>query len=104
MPGYAVILVGIATIGLGHTLSHAQPVTLTSLNAEESALLDEHVLLGLPTIEPILIRKGYVALYDPYRRDPLWVAYHVVPEYRDTPPREREIRVISNGFRCTEPR
>lgn len=77
-----------ATLVSWPNFASAQPATLSGLTSEQTALLNEHVYQGLPTVQPVLVRKGYVALYDPTRRDPLWVAYHVVPDYRNTPQRQ----------------
>lgn len=57
------------------------------LNATQRGLVAEHVRGGLPTDQPILVRQGYVALYDAEYRVPVWVAYHVTPEYLQTPQR-----------------
>jgi endonuclease G len=97
------LVAGALISGLGWSSGYAQPVTLTGLTSEESTLLDEHVYLGLPTREPILIRRGYVALYNPYRRDPVWVSYHVVPEYRDTPPRQGRFASFRTDFHVPDP-
>jgi endonuclease G len=54
---------------------------------EEMKLLDEHVYRGLPCDENIYFRQGYVLCYDAAHRVPRWVAYHIIPDYINTPER-----------------
>ena len=49
--------------------------------------IEEHVYGGLPDEGPVLVRNGYVLSYDPDRRVPSWVAYHLRPDYVKTPKR-----------------
>ncbi len=60
----------------------AQPFT-----AEEQILVTEHVYGGLPSSGDLLVRHAFVMSYDVARRVPQWAAYHITPEYRDTPGR-----------------
>jgi endonuclease G len=61
---------------------------LASFTTTERELIDEHVFGGLPSLQNVDVRQGYVRGYLPEARVPLWVAYHVTPEYLDTPSRE----------------
>ena len=63
-------------------------IDLHNLTDDQSALLEEHVFGGLPSTQEIYVRNGYVLCYNPTTRTPNWVAYHIKPEYRDTPPRK----------------
>ena len=49
--------------------------------------LAEHVYKGVPACAHLFLRNGYVLCYDPPRRVPSWVSYHLVPGYLETPPR-----------------
>ena len=66
--------------------------------ADEAALLAEHVFGGLPVGgeegDPVLVRQGYVLKYDVDGRVPVWVAYHVKPDYRKTPKREGKFKAF----------
>lgn len=81
--------------GAGTTLA-VQPVTAedtetvlaTQFTASERALIEEHAHLGLPSLDHLHVRQGYVMSYLESARVPRWVAYHVVPGYLDTPPRQ----------------
>lgn len=68
------------------TGSLAQPAT--TFTPEQQALIDEHAYGGLPSGQPILVRQGYITEYDVNSRIPKWVAYHVTPDYRNTPRRQ----------------
>ena len=60
---------------------------LASFTTSERALIEEHVFGGLPALRNVAVRQGYVRAYLPEGRVPLWVAYHITPEYLDTPTR-----------------
>ncbi len=65
------------------------------LQIEQITLLQEHIVHGLPGGHaPLLVRKGYVAAYDTLHRVPQWVAYHVIPAYRNTPKREGRLKTF----------
>lgn len=66
----------------------AEPVDLNNLTTDQQSLLNEHVYGGLPGTENIYIRQGYVLSYNPITKTPDWVAYHIKPDYRNTPKRE----------------
>jgi len=54
---------------------------------QTSELVNEHMYGGAPTYDPILVRRGYVTSYDSEHRVPRWTAWHVSPDYVDTPRR-----------------
>lgn len=54
--------------------------------AQLQTLADTHVFGGFPFGGGILVRRGYVAQYDPVRRVPRWVAWRAAPEYRASLP------------------
>jgi len=66
----------------------AETVLATQFTASERELIEEHVFGGLPSLTHLRVRQGYVTSHLPGARVPHWVAYHVIPEYRETPPRE----------------
>jgi len=70
------------------TAQDAETVLATQFTASERALIQEHVHLGLPSLDHLHVRHGYVMSYLEGARVPRWVAYHVVPGYLDTPPRQ----------------
>lgn len=47
----------------------------------------EHLRFGKPDSSELLIRNAYVLSYNKQYRIPNWVAYHVVPDYLNTPTR-----------------
>lgn len=55
---------------------------------QTSELVNEHVYGGAPTDDPVLVRRGYVTSYDSEHRVPRWTAWHVSPDYVDTPSRK----------------
>jgi endonuclease G len=67
----------------------------SSLSSAEKKLYNEHILKGQPDgSTAVLVRHAYVAHYNPDYRIPDWVAYHAVPEYLKTPPREGKFKVF----------
>lgn len=58
------------------------------LSPEHRAAIDEHVYAGLPATQHVYIRRGYILGYNLNTRTPAWVAYSIVPEYRNTPRRD----------------
>lgn len=62
--------------------------TVSSLDARQRVLYDEHVFGGQPDTTRILVRKAYVSSYNPKWRIPNWCAYHIVHDYLNTPKRE----------------
>lgn len=65
----------------------AEDVLATDFTPAERALIGEHVHLGLPSLDHLHVRQGYVMSYLEGGRVPRWVAYHVVPSYLETPKR-----------------
>lgn len=92
------VALGLAAAGLQLVGGGAEPgvvrpeldraEVVASFTTEEQALIEEHVFGGLPGLQDIDVRHGYVRGYLPEGRVPLWVAYHVAPEYLDTPSRK----------------
>jgi len=64
----------------------AQPKR-SAVFATAASTTSEHAFGGLPG-DDVLIRVGYIVHYEPARRIPMWVGYHVVPDYLNTPKRE----------------
>ena len=65
------------------------PSGCTTWTANCGALIwGEHVYGGRPGYDNVLERRGYTLSYDSINRVPKWVAYHVIPDYLNTPPRE----------------
>jgi endonuclease G len=64
--------------------------TYTGLTLSEKKLYEEHIVFGQPDNPdtPVYVRQGYVMKYNKKFRIPVWVAYHIVPDYLNTPPRE----------------
>ena len=74
-------------------LCFVQPVTFSqdfysSLSQEDKELYDEHLRFGQPDDEELLIRNAYISHYNAQCRFPDWVAYHVLPDYLNTPQRK----------------
>jgi len=68
----------------------------------------EHIFGGLPGIGHLLERQGFVLAYNPARRVPEWVAYRIIPDYRNTPTRDgrlksfRKDKQVPNGVVTTD--
>ncbi|MEN8193340.1 MAG: DNA/RNA non-specific endonuclease [Bacteroidota bacterium] len=60
----------------------------SDLSQEQIKLYDEHVFGDQPDNDTVLIRNGYVISYNNDFRIPNWVAYHITPEYLQTPKRK----------------
>lgn len=58
------------------------------LSDRDKELYNEHLKLGQPNEEALLIRNAYVSHYSAQYRIPNWVAYHVDPDYLNTPERK----------------
>ena len=86
--GRLVLALAGALVGFGGYLVLGGAWAQPTFTAAEQALVNEHVAHGLPgTDGTILVRTAYVVSYDETMRIPMWVAYHVAPEYLDTPNR-----------------
>jgi endonuclease G len=78
----------ITKICLGLFLSVLMVSSLAAFTADELLLIDEHTYAGLPDSENVYVRQGYILGYDSANHIPRWVAYHVEPDYLNTPERE----------------
>ena len=58
--------------------------------------IDEHIYGGVPSDGKIRERIAYVVEFDETLHIPLWVAYHVIPEYTETPTREGKWQTYRN--------
>lgn len=72
------------------TTAAALPDARASLSDGDANTLAFHTYGGVPSCAAgrLLIRQGYVNCYSEARRVPLWVAFRVEPDFRNTPPRE----------------
>ncbi len=59
-----------------------------TLSSRKRALYDEHVFGGQPDTTRVLVRNAYVSSFNPKWRIPNWCAYHITPDYLNTPKRE----------------
>ena len=84
MRRFSIVVGTLILLGLVATLQSGTSVQLTQA---EQALVAEHVFGGVPSAGDLHVRQAYVMSYDSARRVPAWVAYHVVADYRNTPPR-----------------
>ena len=78
------------------TSTRADLVDLNNITDSQKALLAEHVFGGLPSQDNIYIRQGYILSYNPQTKTPKWVAYHIKPEYGDTPARKGKFKTFRN--------
>lgn len=74
------------------TFANSQP-DLGYLTPENLALYNEHIKGGQPDTDTLLIRNAYVLNYNTNFRIPNWVAFHIIPDYLNTP--ERKSRFIT---------
>ena len=58
------------------------------LSDRDKELYNEHLKFGQPNDEELLIRNAYVLHYNAQYRIPNWVAYHIDPDYLNTPERK----------------
>jgi endonuclease G len=49
----------------------------------------EHAYGGIPSGGAYIERQGYIIQFDAKHKTPRWVAYHIRPEYLDTPDRKK---------------
>jgi endonuclease G, mitochondrial len=67
-----------------------------AITGEQLKLVAEHAKFGVPSNDKVYIRKAYIMGFDPTRRIPSWVAFHVTSEYRKTPPRKARFATFRN--------
>ena len=70
------------------------PTDLAPLTTDQKTLLEEHIFGGLPSTEDIHVRIGYVLSFNPKTKTPNRVAYHVKPDYLNTPKREGRFKTF----------
>jgi endonuclease G len=76
--------------------SYSAPVDTNNLNSVQKEIVKEHVYGGFLSTENIYIRKGYVLCFNPMTNTPNWVAYHIIPEYRNVPKRKGKFATFRN--------
>ena len=66
----------------------------SEMSAAEKKLYNEHIIKGQPDRSngPVYVRHGYIMKYHEKYRIPEWVAYHIIPDYLNTPDRERKFK------------
>jgi endonuclease G len=74
------------------SLTISQP-DLGYLTTAQLELYNEHIKGGQPDNDTLFIRNAYVLNYNTNYRIPNWVAFHIIPDYLNTP--ERKSRFIS---------
>jgi endonuclease G len=97
-----IAVVAAAIAGLAG-VANAQTCTLSS--ADTARFQAEHLFGGSPTPGPVLVRRAYVAQYDPAHRIPRWTAWTAKSDYRASVDREgrfdsfRIDRAVTNPVR-----
>jgi len=86
LPVFFVII--LLSVSVQLPMVSADPVDLNNLTDEQQILISEHVFGGMPGNKNVYIRKGYILSYNPTTKTPDWVAYHIKPDYRNTPQRK----------------
>ncbi len=61
---------------------------------ENQALYNEHIKYSQPDNDSLLIRIPYVLSYNTVYRIPNWVAYHIIPDYLNTPKRKGKFKSL----------
>ena len=89
---HAALLVGFFLIPISQCIANSTDPT--SLTLKEKAFLKEHVFGGLPSVENIYVRIGYILSFNPKTKTPNWVAYHVKPDYLNTPKRQGRFKTF----------
>jgi len=83
----------ITFLGVLSGIAHAVP----GFFMQESLAKMEHLYFGVPAYNQnqLLIRTGFVLLYDCHKKSPLWVGYHMLPSYL----RQNNLRAPSSAFK-----
>ena len=71
-----------------------RPTGPARLTTDQKTLLEEHVFGGLPSRENIYVRTGYILSFNPKTKTPNWVAYHIKPDYLNTPKRQGRFKTF----------
>jgi endonuclease G len=89
---HAALLVVFFLIPISDSLANS--TALTCLTPDEKTLLEEHVFGGLPSRDNIYVRTGYILSFNPKAKTPNWVAYHIKPDYLNTPKRQGRFKTF----------
>lgn len=75
------------------------------LTGADKDLYDEHVRYGQPDPDQavIYIRQGYILQYNDTYRIPNWVAYRIIPDYLNTPKREKKYTYFRTDHDISNP-
>ncbi|WP_109830096.1 DNA/RNA non-specific endonuclease [Reichenbachiella versicolor] len=76
---------------LGMYPCHAQS-SYQDLSAQERKYYDEHIYMGQPDDSKVFVKNAFVFRYNHEQRIPVWSAYHVVPDYLNTPSRKKKYK------------
>ena len=68
--------------------AHHCATELALSEAEQNTLLEQHLVLGVPSKGSILVRRAYVTEYDADRRIPRWAAWYANKAFLDPPERD----------------
>lgn len=63
-------------------------ISVDEMTREQLGLYYEHIYGGQPDTNKVLIRNAYVTSYNEEYRIPNWSAYHIIPDYLNTPERK----------------
>lgn len=63
-------------------------VAIDEMFPEQLKYYQEHVYGGQPDTNKVLVRKAYIVSYNEAYRIPNWSAYHIIPDYLNTPRRK----------------
>jgi len=66
----------------------------SDMTVSEKKLYNEHIIEGQPdgVNTPVYVRQGYVMKFSEKYRIPVWVAYHIIPDYLNAPDREGRLK------------
>jgi endonuclease G len=92
------IVLALAIVVCAFNTAEADPQVeriVRAFTPAQQLLIDEHCYGGLPIRQGlgqpdeinVYTRNGYVLNYNPATKTPRWVAFHVIPDYRNTPKR-----------------
>ncbi|MEN8225802.1 MAG: DNA/RNA non-specific endonuclease, partial [Bacteroidota bacterium] len=86
-------LIGIVCLLMLFGSIQAQKI-YSDMTIAEKKLYDEHIIQGQPDPDkgPVYIRQGYILKYNKTYKIADWVAYHIIPDYLNTPKREKKYK------------
>jgi len=84
------------------TLGYSQ-ISVNQMTDKQRTLYQEHVYGGQPDTNKVLVRNAYVTSYNVEYRIPNWSAYHIIPDYLNTPTRKSKFAKFRDDPNISNP-